>query len=122
MSVDTKLRSTIQEVSDWCYQRPRALLVQSHREPAGQCGHPLHARWCPLRANKASCASLRPSGPRSKTWACCWLQQLRRLQKAAEAVKPGSVEAPSGKTEHAYGVRAHRKLRAAMPILKSDPI
>lgn len=42
--------------------------------------------------------------------------------KAAEAVKPGSVEAPSGKTEHAYGVRAHRKLRAAMPILKSDLI
>ena len=35
--------------------------------------------------------------------------------KAAEAVKPGSVEAPSGKTDHAYGVSVCRELRAAMP-------
>ena len=42
--------------------------------------------------------------------------------KATEAVKPGSVDAPSGETDHAYGVRAHRNLRAAMPILKSDLI
>ena len=27
--------------------------------------------------------------------------------KAAEAVKPGSVEAPSGKSDHAYGARAY---------------
>ena len=40
--------------------------------------------------------------------------------KAAEAVKPGSVEAPSGETDHAHGVRAHREPRAAM--LFSSPL
>ena len=33
--------------------------------------------------------------------------------KAAEAVKPGSVEAPSGETHHAHGASAHREPRAA---------